>query len=524
MDRTRADDTSSDVAVADASTTNRRRGRDGDPLYRRPPAQPPAESTTGGSWFTDGTEMPVDEPVPADVPAAEPRYGPAPPATSGRTSFGFSAGPISPARSAPAAAAPGRRDPEPAPEPTGLPIRRQGDAETPARRSGGRIPAPEFPTGGHAAVTTTGSHAAVPTTGSYSAVTTAGSYEAGTSTGSHAAGRPGNAPVSPHWPPPARLEPDPSTFDRMSTGGHRALRSTSGEWPAAEWPGDWAAPDDTGEQRAPRRGPDRPSADSTGERRAVVPEPPRKQSRVVTVGITMLSAIVLVTGTVVGIVYFSGSDQKLDSVLQLGAGPAAQNTVTAPLDNRSRASFELLAGANKVHVTIGELGDDLYRISTPDDAGIKPEPEIRNDEVKLQVTKDGDGIGGEIEVVLAAKVRWGLRFSGYAETQVVDVSGGQISGIEMVAGMRRAEITLSQPTGTVPVKINGAVDTLVLRSPVANPVRIKVGGGAQTVMAGTRTLKDVKAGSTLTPKGWNTTNRYDLIAGARITSLTVANA
>jgi len=362
VDRTRADDTSSDVAVADASTTNRRRGRDGDPLYRRPPAQPPAESTTGGSWFTDGTEMPVDEPVPADVAAAEPRYGPAPPATSGRTSFGFSAGPISPARSAPAAAAPGRRDPEPAPEPTGLPIRRQGDAETPARRSGGRIPAPEFPTGGHAAVTTTGSHAAVPTTGSYSAVTTTGSYEAGTSTGSHAAvttagsysdvptagsysavtttgsyeagtttgshaaGRPGNAPVSPHWPPPARLEPDPSTFDRMSTGGHRALRSTSGEWPAAEWPGDWAAPDDTGEQRAPRRGPDRPSADSTGERRAVVPEPPRKQSRVVTVGITMLSAIVLVTGTVVGIVYFSGSDQKLDSVLQLGAGPAAQNT------------------------------------------------------------------------------------------------------------------------------------------------------------------------------------------------------
>ena len=238
----------------------------------------------------------------------------------------------------------------------------------------------------------------------------------------------------------------------------------------------------------------------------------------------ILSLIVLVTGSVIGVVYFSGSDDNLDSALQGGAGDNAKRTVTAPLDNRSKASFELLAGANTVHLTIGELGDDLYRISTPDDAGILPSPILQDDDVKLQVNKDGDGTGGEIEVVLAAKVRWQLRFSGYAEKQIIDVSGGQVSGIEMVAGMREAQLTLSSPTGTVPVKINGAVDRLTLKSPADNPVRIKVGGGAQTVVAGARTLKDVTAGSTLTPKGWNTTDRYDVTAGARITSLTVENA
>jgi hypothetical protein len=251
---------------------------------------------------------------------------------------------------------------------------------------------------------------------------------------------------------------------------------------------------------------------------------PPRQSRVVTVGIAVLSAIVLVAGSIVGVVYFSGSDDQLDSVLQLGAGNSGKRTISAPLDNRTKGSFELLAGANTVHLTLGELGDDLYRISTPDDAGILPSAAIRGDDVKLQTIQDGDGTGGEIEVVLAAKVRWQLRFSGYAETQEIDVSGGQISGIEMVAGMREAEITLSQPAGTVPLKINGAVDKLVLKSPADNPVRIKVGGGAQTVTAGTRTLKNVAAGSTLTPKDWNTTNRYDVTAGARITSLTVENA
>ena len=249
------------------------------------------------------------------------------------------------------------------------------------------------------------------------------------------------------------------------------------------------------------------------------PEP--RQSRIVTMGIVVLSAIVLVLGSIAGVMYFTASDTSLP----LGNGSvAAGRTVSAPLDDRTKASFELLAGANSVRVTIGELGDDLYRISTPDDAGILPDPTIRNDDVKLQVSKDGDGTGGEIEVVLAAKVRWQLRFSGYAEKQVIDVSGGQISGIEMVAAMKQAEVTLSRPSGTVPLKINGAVDKLVLKSPADNPVRIKVGGGAQSVVAGTKTLKDVAAGSTLTPKGWATTDRYDVTAGARITALTIENA
>ena len=238
----------------------------------------------------------------------------------------------------------------------------------------------------------------------------------------------------------------------------------------------------------------------------------------------MLSAVVLLLGSIAGVAYFSGDDQDLDSVLKLGAGGNGARTVSAPLDNRTTGSFELLAGASSVHLTIGELGDDLFRISTPDDAGILPSPTIRNDDVKLQTSKDGDGTGGEIDVVLAAKVRWQLRFSGYAEKQLIDVSGGQVSGIEMVAGTRNAQLTLARPAGTVPLKINGAVDTLILKSPADNPIRIKVGGGAQTVVAGSRTLKNVAAGSTLTPRGWATANRYDVTAGARITSITVENA
>jgi hypothetical protein len=442
VDRQAADD-ASDVAVADpTASANRRGGREGDTLYRRPPAHPPVDSTTGGSWFTDGTDMPE-----AEADSGAPDFGPATPRGSGRASFGFSDGPISPKRSAPTSGAPvgstapveerSSYDPDSLP-PADLPIRRN-DAPSAGRRA---------------------------------------------------------APAMSNWPPPARLTPGDDALDRVPAGN--ALRAPSGEF--ANWRTDTGA--------------------------HAEPPPPSRQSRGVTVAMVVLSAIVLLAGSVVGVVYFSGSNDNIDSVLQLGnnGGDAGKRTVTAPLDNRTKASFELLAGTNSVRVTIGELGDDLYRISTPEDSGILPNPSIRNDDVKLQVSKDGDGTGGEIEIVLAAKVRWGLRFSGYAEKQVIDVSGGQISGLEMVAGMRTAELVLSRPTGTVPVKINGAVDSLVLKSPADNPVRIKVAGGAQTVVAGSKTLKNVAAGSTLTPKDWNVANRYDMTAGARITSLTVESA
>jgi hypothetical protein len=592
VDRVVADDASSDVAMADSSAMDTRRSaRESDTLYRRPPAQPPAESTSGGSWFTGGTELPAEEEHDLSEPV-EPQYGPATPAGSNRTSFGFTAGPISPVRSSPSARQAAKASSAPAwqaADPSSAPPARQagdrssdpqgwqagdrssdpqgwqaGDRSSDPQgwQDGDRSFAPPVWPGADPAPEPAAKPSSAPPLWQGADPEPVRPEPALPVRRKGAAAAAEIAPISPSWPPPARLTPDKETLERVPGGP--ALRGPSGEFaewrtPSGEFPlagvglqqrrsarptsggPSFGGADlvDLGSSEAgsprtgsfgPRTGEQRRISEGTGEHRRVTrrdapaePLPPR-QSRVVTVGMLVLTAIVLLAGTAVGIVYFSGSNETIDSVLQLGAGGSKNRVVTAPLDNRTTASFEMLAGANTVHVTIGELGDDLYRISTPDDAGFEPSPEIVNDDVKLQVTKDGDGTGGEIEVVLAAKVRWALRFSGYAETQLIDVSGGQVSEIEMVAGMRRAELTLPQPSGTVPLKINGSVDQMIVKSPVGSPVRIKVGGGAQTVVAGTRTLQNVAAGSTLTPKGWKTENRYDITAGARITSLTIENA
>ena len=581
MDRKPADGVPSDVALVDLPA-----GRlDHETPYRRPPVQlpelnaAPAEGTTGSSWFgglasagagyEDGTmhddsrayeenrayddtrgygasARPGAEEPAQRAEAAEPKYGPAPPATSGRTSFGFSAGPISPVRSASGSEPPAR--------PAFGPARSTPGPVSPARPAFGPV-SPAQPATGPVSPAWSGAEAAVPgAEATWSGAEATWSDAEAALPGARATWS-GAEVVESTWTAspqptaaPLSLEPVrhadlpirsvPMTGTGLDSGaGAKSRRGGTGEFAAVKG----GRHGGTGELRAVKGG----RHGGTGEFGAVrveraepvvnprtLPPAPPRQPRFVTVGMIVLSVIVLAAGTVIGIVYFSGNDQSLGNMLSLGHSSstnsdaaAAARTVTAPLGNRSNASFEMLAGANTVHLSIGELGDSLYKISTPEDAGIKPSPVVHNDDVQLQVTKDGDGTGGEIQVVLAAKVRWQLRFSGYAEEQVIDVSGGQVSGIELVAGMHKAELDLGKPSGTVPVKITGAVDQLVLRSPDGCPMRVSLGGGAKAVVAGSRTLSDMRAGSTLTPKDWavQKDNRYDVTTASAIASLNVEN-
>ncbi|WP_436522919.1 hypothetical protein [Actinoplanes sp. HUAS TT8] len=249
----------------------------------------------------------------------------------------------------------------------------------------------------------------------------------------------------------------------------------------------------------------------------------RRRSRVVTAGMALLGTIAVLVIAVTGVVFYSGPDSKINEMLNIGAKPGISDSrlVTAPLNGRTKASFEMLAASDRIRVSIADIGDDLFRISTPDDSSLRPSPQLSEAGVRLQLNRNGAGADGDVEVVLAARVRWTLRFSGYAAESDVDLGDGLVDGIEVVGGTRRAVLDLSKASSTVPVKITGGVDELTLRAPAGNPIRVKVGGGATTVTAGSRTLKNVAAGSTLTPKDWNTNGRYDVEAASKITLLSV---
>jgi hypothetical protein len=251
--------------------------------------------------------------------------------------------------------------------------------------------------------------------------------------------------------------------------------------------------------------------------------PPRR-SRPLMVATVVLALFVLLGGAVAGMAFFSGSDNSLASVLKLGTGDSHGRTVSAPIDGRTAASFELVAATTKATVTVANLGDDLYKITTAGDSGLLPSPVLSKDRVQLHLTPDGNNAGREVTIVLSAKVRWALRFTAGADEQIVNLAGGRIAAIDMLGGIRRFELVLPKPSGTVPIRVTGAVEDFSIKSPVGSPVRVRMDSGAKTVAAGRRTLRDIAPGSTLTPKGWNVKNRYDVDAAARVTLLSVENA
>ncbi len=259
--------------------------------------------------------------------------------------------------------------------------------------------------------------------------------------------------------------------------------------------------------------------DNTGHGTATA-DRPRRSRRVVWASLTMVF-VVLVGGAGAALVS-SGRAGALTAML--GGGSDDQRTVTAPLAGRTEASFELVTGTTRVALRTEDLGADLYRITTASDSGTVPRPVVDEDRVQLHLTPDGDGATGEVEIVLAAKVSWALRFTGGADEQRIDLSRGRVSGIDVVGGVRRFEVSLPKPAGTVGIRIAGAVDEFLVQAPADIPVRARLTSGAKTVAAGERIQRDVPPGSTFTPRNWQVPDRYDVAAGARVTLFSMKTA
>jgi hypothetical protein len=420
--------------------------------------------STDTHWFGGESEQPMtgtgytqpdDSGEWAAAQAAEPEFGPAPPATPGRASFGMSAGPISPSgRMAVAPTSPAHNRAEP-------PAHNHNRAEPPAHNHNRAEP----PAHNH--------------NRSESAAHNRAELAAPAdpwATGGHE--------IRPH----RAARHDQPAHEQAQHGQTQHGQTQHGQTQHGQT-----------QHHAPEHGQSRPAQNGTKPRR----------SRTVMVAAIGLAVLVLLGGAAAGMMFYAGSDQAKDG----------DRTITAPLDGRTAASFELVAATTKVNVKTQDLGDDLYKITSADDT--LPTAVVSDDRVQLHLTADGVNADGQVQVLLSTKVKWALRFVGGAEQQVVDLTAGKVSGLEVLGGTRRLQLALPKPAGTVPISVTGAIEDFSITSPKDSPVRVKVDGGAKTVAAGERTLQNVEAGSTLTPKGWSVPNRYDVDAAARVTLLSV---
>ncbi|MDI1462696.1 hypothetical protein QEZ54_17110 [Catellatospora sp. KI3] len=199
------------------------------------------------------------------------------------------------------------------------------------------------------------------------------------------------------------------------------------------------------------------------------------------------------------------------------------HTVSAARADRDTAALTVVSGATTLTVRAADLGDDLYRISTPEDSGISPEVVESGGRHQLHLSATGEHGPAVVEVLLNQQVRWDLRFSGGATETLVDMGAGRLGAIDFTAGSSRIEAVLPRPEGTRTVRMAGGASDFLVRAPQGVPVRVSAGGGAANVTVDGQRRSGVAGGSVFAPPAWDSsTDRYDVDAVAGVSTLTVA--
>ena len=216
-----------------------------------------------------------------------------------------------------------------------------------------------------------------------------------------------------------------------------------------------------------------------------------------------------------------------------GGGTALALTTSAPSHvvsmstaGRTSAALKVTAGTPVLKVSVGKLGGTLLRVSTPDDAPVRP---VLSGSrlIVLSLTgaaaAPGQGSGYAVKVVLNSAVTWSLDLAGGTQRTEADLRGGKVGGIAVTAGSDILDVSLPKPAGTLPFLLAGGASQFLLSLPGGVPAQVTVGGGASFVSVDDQNLTGVAGGTVLTPPGWVTaTSRFDIDATSGFSRLTVS--
>ena len=202
--------------------------------------------------------------------------------------------------------------------------------------------------------------------------------------------------------------------------------------------------------------------------------------------------------------------------------PAPARTVSAPVRDRARAGFELVSDTAVIELRATDLGDDLYRITTPEKSSVVPRAQLGTAGVKLFLDDNGERGDAAVTVLLNADVRWSMRITGGVKAGVFDLGAAKVDEVDFAGGATRIDLTLPRPDGTLPIRLSGGVNRFEVSTDQGVPVRVRTRRGAGQVKLDGRTDDGVARGASFLSPDWaGSENRIDLDAVAGVGTLRV---
>jgi hypothetical protein len=208
--------------------------------------------------------------------------------------------------------------------------------------------------------------------------------------------------------------------------------------------------------------------------------------------------------------------------------PSSAHVVALSSGGRTSAALEITSGTSVLEVSVAHLAGTLLRVSTPDNAPVRP---VLSGSAPIMLSLAGAAASGTedhggayaVKVVLNSAVVWSLDFAGGTQRTEADLRGAKVGGIAVTAGSDILDLSLPKPAGTLPFLLAGGVSQFVLSLPGGVPAQVTVGAGASQVSIDDQSLTGIAAGTVITPPGWATaTSRFDIDATSGFSRLTVS--
>ncbi len=206
-------------------------------------------------------------------------------------------------------------------------------------------------------------------------------------------------------------------------------------------------------------------------------------------------------------------------------GDARSGHVVTGATELREATFVLLDGADVIRLRTADLGQETYRVSTPEDAALRPVVSVTDGTLLTSLRDTGQDGPALVDVVLHESVRWHVRLAGGAKEQHLDLRTAQLAEVELSGGATRIELALPPATDTLRTVLSGGASQVIVRLAGDAPVQVRAGGGAGSVTIDGTTHSGVAGGSTFTAPQWSSaTDRYDIDSPGGVASLTVERA
>ena len=186
------------------------------------------------------------------------------------------------------------------------------------------------------------------------------------------------------------------------------------------------------------------------------------------------------------------------------------------------ATLAVVAGAATVTVTAGAIPGSLMRASTPGNSGVRPELVSSAGRVQMYLLTTGQRGPGAVSIELSTAVAWQLQFSGGSSQTVLNLSNGQVAGIDFTAGSNLIQMTLPRPVGTATITLAGGASQVDVSTPPGVAAQLHLDAGASTATLAGQTHTGLAKGTVLTSPGWaQAESRYDIDAPAGIDQISV---